>query len=72
MYIMMQIIVKRTLYVYNDANNSKTHTSSNVAGMNRMRQTIVKYTHPLTPIMNIYTHHFGKAEKIKTIARSLL
>jgi hypothetical protein len=28
--------------------NSKTHTSSNVAGMNGMRQTIVEYTHLLT------------------------
>ncbi len=45
-----------SLYVYNVAINSKTHTSSNVSGMNRMWQTIVEYTHPL-----IYTHHFGKA-----------
>jgi len=37
-----------SLYVYNDANDNKTHTSSNVAGMNRMWQTIVEYTHTLT------------------------
>ena len=49
---------------------SKTHTFSNVSGMKIMWQTIVEYTHTL--IMNIYTHHFGKAEKKKTIARRLL
>ncbi len=28
--------------------NIETHTSSYVAGMNRMRQTIVEFTHTLT------------------------
>jgi hypothetical protein len=37
-----------------------------------MWQTIVEYTHSHTPIMNIYTHHFGKAEKKKDCKESLI